>query len=149
MIKQLDIADPVICQQVLQVQLPAYQVEAEMIGFDGIPALQDTVATLQFCGEQFYGYYQEGELAGVISFQLLEDTLDIHRLVVHPKHFRKGIGKALVQFLLEKEKVNRYIVQTGMANVAAIRLYRGFGFEEVGQLEVHQGVWITKLEKTS
>jgi hypothetical protein len=78
LIKQLDITDVSIARHVLAVQLPAYRVEAELIGFDEIPLLKDTVTTLQASREQFYGFYIGEVLAGVIRVQMVDDTLDIN-----------------------------------------------------------------------
>jgi ribosomal protein S18 acetylase RimI-like enzyme len=137
------------CSNVLAVQLPAYRVEAELIGFVEIPALKDTVTTLQASKEMFYGFYIGEVLAGVISVQMVEDTLDIHRLVVHPTYFRQGIGKALLQYILDKnrDRVGRYIVWTGANNTPAKRLYSSFGFHELEQMEVDASVSLVKLER--
>lgn len=96
MITPLDITHRETAQQVLDLQLPSYRVEAELTGFDGIPPLRDTVDTLISCGETFRGLYLDGELAGAISYKLEKNLLDIHRVMVHPRHFRKGVATALL-----------------------------------------------------
>ena len=40
-IEPLDLADPATAADVLRVQRAAYRVEAELIGFDGIPPLHE------------------------------------------------------------------------------------------------------------
>ncbi len=148
MIKPLSVTSQAISEQVLAIQLLAYRVEANIIGFDGIPALDDTVVSIQKSKEQFYGYYEEDALVGVISCSIIETTLTIHRLVVHPVHFRKGIGKALVLFVLNlgRHDMSEFIVWTGSSNYPALKLYRSLGFLEAQQVEVHPTVFITKLE---
>lgn len=148
MIGPLDITDVSIAEKVLHIQLPAYQVEAELIGFAGIPQLKDTVETLSQCGEQFYGYYVQEELAGVISYKVEEDVLDICRLVVHPSYFRKGIANALLAFLLkEKQVVKKAIVSTGGQNIPAKNLYVKHGFVETKQIPIAEGIYLSILEK--
>jgi GNAT superfamily N-acetyltransferase len=40
--------------------------------------------------------------------------MDIHRLMVHPKHFRKGIAKLLLEFIESNEEdIETIIVSTG------------------------------------
>jgi ribosomal protein S18 acetylase RimI-like enzyme len=137
MIKLLDITDEQTATQVLEVQIPAYQVEADIIGYQEIPPLTDTIRTLQSCGEVFYGYF-DPFLAGVVSYKIEHQMLDIHRVVVHPHFFRRGIGKAMVQFLLNtyKDKVDGFIVRTGKKNIPALKLYQQLGFREIEQVTI-------------
>lgn len=93
MIKKIDITNPGISKEVLNIQIPSYKIEAEIIDFYDIPPLKDTVHSLQQCGETFFGYYLNDELCGVISIKIDDGIIDIHRLMVHPYHFRKGIAK--------------------------------------------------------
>ncbi len=55
MIQPLLIEQEEVAKQVLQIQIPAYKVEAELIDFYDIPPLKDTVSSLQQCGETFTG----------------------------------------------------------------------------------------------
>ncbi|MFB6468593.1 GNAT family N-acetyltransferase [Cytobacillus sp. Hz8] len=148
MIRYLEIKKPDIAKQVLAIQIPSYQVEADLIGFAGIPPLRDTLESLQHCGEIFIGYFFGEELTGAVSYQLNHEIVDIHRLVVHPKYFRKGIGNALVTYLLiniaEDRKV---IVRTGAKNNPAKALYKKLGFVEKRELEVEKGFFLTEFEK--
>lgn len=89
MIKKIDITNPKLAKEVLNIQIPSYNVEAEIIDYYELPPLKDTVETLQQCEETFFGYYVNEELCGVISMKVDNGIIDIHRLMVHPKHFRK------------------------------------------------------------
>ena len=63
---------------------------------------------------------------------LKHPTLDIHRLIVHPNHFRRGIAQHLLEFVLKLElNAKSYIVQTGALNLPAIGLYQKLGFTAV------------------
>jgi ribosomal protein S18 acetylase RimI-like enzyme len=148
MIQKLNVKDPEMAKKILEVQIPSYQVEAELINFYGIPQLKDTVETLMRCGEIFYGYFIQGELAGAIAFKKEGTLLDIHRLVVHPDHFRKGIGRELVNHVLEQERdAKRFLVRTGTKNIPARKLYEKLGFMEIGEQEAGPGVSLTLFEK--
>ncbi|MFD1396863.1 GNAT family N-acetyltransferase [Kroppenstedtia eburnea] len=147
MITPLDITHRETAQQVLDLQLPSYRVEAELTGFDGIPPLRDTVDTLISCGETFRGLYLDGELAGAISYKLEKNLLDIHRVMVHPRHFRKGVATALLQSLLDStSEAHRVEVSTGSLNHPAKKLYRRLGFTEVGEEEAAPGFWMTRFQ---
>ncbi|MDQ0417618.1 hypothetical protein J2Z48_001791 [Croceifilum oryzae] len=66
MIQQLDVHNPEIVQKLLDIQIPAYQVEAKIIGSTEIPHLQDTVEKIQSSREIFFGYWEEENLAGAL-----------------------------------------------------------------------------------
>lgn len=148
MIGKIDITNQKLAKEVLSVQLPSYQVEAELIDCYDIPPLKDTVSTLQQCGEIFYGCYIDGELGGVISIKVEEGLIDIHRLMVHPKHFRKGIARRLLEFIeSDGEGDERLIVSTGSKNAPAIYFYEKSGFVKTGEVKVMEGLSITSFEK--
>ncbi|PLS17254.1 GNAT family N-acetyltransferase [Bacillus sp. M6-12] len=148
MLVKLNAADRETAKEIIKVQIPAYKVEAEIIGFYGIPQLSDTLETIVNCQENFIGYFLHKELAGFISFTETVDELDICRLVVHPDHFRKGIARHLVNHVVtEVSKGRNIVVSTGAANTPAKNLYKSFNFIEVREAEVGPGIFITLLEK--
>ena len=77
MIQIIDLTDDKLAQRILLIQRLAYRIEAELIGFDGIPALHETLADLKQSDEVFCGYFVDNILAGVISYQIEDSTLDI------------------------------------------------------------------------
>jgi ribosomal protein S18 acetylase RimI-like enzyme len=147
-IVRLDLSDASIASQLLELQREAYRVEADLVGSDDIPPLRETLPELQACAETFLGALADGVLAGAISWKLDGDTIDLHRLVVRPAHFRSGIGVALVRAALAAEpSVRRAIVQTGAANAPAVALYRQEGFEPAGEIEPVPGLRVACFTK--
>ena len=144
-IRKLDLSDPREVTDVLDLQRSAYAVEAGLLGSE-VPLLKDTTRILQDCGETFYGYFAEDELVGTVSFKRTDSVLDIHRLVVHPEHFRRGIGRSL---MVHAEgvagPVDRIIVSTGSKNSPARHPYRSLGFRETGASKPVRGLWRSNL----
>ncbi|RJX38915.1 GNAT family N-acetyltransferase [Paenibacillus pinisoli] len=139
-----------VAEQLLAVQLPAYRIEAELIGFWDIPPLRDTAETMMASGETFVGYRIEGALAGFISYEDEGDAIDICRMVVHPDYFRRGIARSLVDYVLEGAgKHKRVKVSTGAGNKPAIALYRSFGFADAGEIEIAPEVRLALFELPS
>ncbi len=148
MIAKIQISNTREATQILELQRLSYRVEADLIGSDLIPGLHENLEQLQNSDETFYGFFEAQILWGAISFKLEHHTLDIHRLVVHPNHFRQGIARSLLEFVLKPElKAKRCIVQTGVLNSPAIGLYQKLGFVELEQREVIPGLWVCVLEK--
>jgi ribosomal protein S18 acetylase RimI-like enzyme len=147
LIKEIDIRDRKAAEEVLSVQIPSYKVEAELIECSDIPPLKDTVDTLQKCGETFFGYYSNEGLCGAISLKDENNTIDIHRLIVHPDHFRKGIAQKLLEFIERIEGIKSLIVSTGSKNTPAINFYEKNGFKKVNQIIVNENLFLTSLEK--
>lgn len=148
MIKRVDITNPELVKDILNVQTLAYKVEADIIGSDDIPPLQDTVESLQQCGERFYGYYVDERLCGVISIKQFDNVVDIHRLMVHPKYFRQGIAQQLLDFVENNaEKDGIIIVSTGTKNKPAVSFYLKNGFLKIEEKRVAENLSLTTFIK--
>lgn len=146
MIQILDHKEKGTAEKMLAIQLPAYQIEAELIEFEGIPQLNDTPQSIMSSEEVFLGYFEQSALAGFISYTETNELIDICRLVVHPNHFRKGIASSLLKDLLaNKKKSQEVIVSTGAKNNPAIKLYEHFGFVKMEDIEVAPNFFITQL----
>jgi len=137
----LDLSDGTVLRELWTVQRLAYAVEAELIGFDGIPPLHETLDELRATTETFLGLYDEEGLVGAVSYELDGSTVDICRLVVHPRAHRRGVATQLLDALPDGPQ----IVSTGTKNEPALRLYRRRGFVETGEQEIAPGVSITHL----
>lgn len=147
-IKKIDITDSVLALDVLKVQIPSYMEEAKMINFFEIPPLKDTVDTLRQCEETFFGYYVDGELCGAISLKAEGAVMDIHRLIVHPNHFRKGIAKKLLNFIENNiAGIDSIIVSTGSKNEPAINFYEKNGFCKTEETKINERLSITSFRK--
>lgn len=148
MIQKLDLKDTAVARMVLEVQTAAYSIEARIINFDGIPPLYDTVDTLACCEEIFYGFFIENKLAGIISVKYVDKLIDIHRLAVHPDFFRRQIAERLVSFIEKTEtKARKVIVSTGKENFPAVNLYLKKGYRKSKDVEIAEGIYITRFEK--
>jgi GNAT superfamily N-acetyltransferase len=147
---RLDLRDAATVQELWELQRQAYAVEAELIGYDGIPPLHESPDQLRSCGESFLGLYQDGRLTGAVAWRRLDDaTLDICRLVVHPPAHRSGIATSLLDALDALEPADRTIVSTGTGNIPALTLYRRRGFVPTADREIAPGVTVTLLERVN
>lgn len=148
MIKKLDLKDIKIAISVLQLQTASYKIEAELIGFHEIPPLKDTLDNLSECDEIFYGYFINDILAGIISYKINENILDIHKVAVHPCFFKRGIAGKMISFIEKIEStINKVVVCTGKENLPAVNLYLKNCYQKVKDIEISKGIYLTEFEK--
>ena len=127
----------------------SYTTEAKMLKATDFPPLKRTVSQFLNSNTKFYGYYLIKNLAGVIEIDNNEGVTHIQSLVVYPKYFRKGIGRELVNYVLETSDSIIFTVETGFENLPAKRLYRSFDFKEKDQWDTKHGVRKIRFEKKS
>ena len=147
MIRKVNHRNEYTAKAIQRIQRPAYLVEAELMGFEGIPQLKESTIEIQNSDETFLGYMEQEVLLGFISYKKENNIVDIHRLVVNPEHFRKGIGRKLLAYLMEEFEGMEFIVSTGKMNKPAKNLYTSFGFVETEDFEVAPGIFCTTLKK--
>lgn len=134
-------------KKIRKIQQSAYRIEAELMGFDGIPQLNESVLEIQNTDETFLGH-TGNPLKGFLSYKNEGPLIDIHRLAVAPEYFRQGIASALLEGLFERFEGRDFLVSTGAANEPAKKLYRKYGFEEQRVFEAEPGVWCTEFIKS-
>jgi ribosomal protein S18 acetylase RimI-like enzyme len=148
MIRVLDLTDVATAERVLEIQHLAYAVEAELIGFDGIPPLHEDLAGLMSSSELWLGRYSEGELVAAVAYELPDpETVEVSRLIVDPAHARRGHGRSLLDHLDELEPRAVSLVSTGTANVPATSLYLSRGYVAGAEVEIAPGITITNFRR--
>mgnify|MGYP000848840869 CR=1 FL=1 len=148
MMRRLDLQDKETAEKVLELQAASYKIEAQIIDFYDIPPLKDTIDSLRKSGEIFYGYFEDEALAGIISYKVIGNTLDIHRVAVHPSFFRMGIAQKMVNFIEGAEAgINKVVVCTGKENKPAVNLYLKNGYKKTEDIEIGRNIYLTAFEK--
>ncbi|NLR75386.1 nicotinamide-nucleotide amidohydrolase family protein [Leeia aquatica] len=143
-LRQLDLSDVAQATALWTVQQAAYRVEAGWLGVSDFPPLRASVADLQACGEQVLGCYLDEVLVAAVGWESpAPRQRAINRLVVHPDHFRKGLARRLLQWVLRDQQ--RVYVTTGLANQAAIAAYRQAGFVLDGTMTHPDGIALQQL----
>ena len=143
-VRPLDLADEAVACRVVDIQHASYRIEADLIGFDGIPPLHDTVADVRQHDLRWLGVWDDGDLAGIIAWIDVDGVREIDRLAVHPQFHRRGHARTLVEHALDHPRV---VVSTGTANTPARTLYESLGFVPIGTCEIAPGVTTTGYER--
>ena len=79
-------------------------------------------------GVHMYGYHYNNILIGVIGAQKVKDVFLIRHVYTLSSYQGKGVGSALLEYLLKKNKNSRILVGTWKNATWAIRFYEKFGF---------------------
>lgn len=139
-----------LARHLLDLQHRSYAIEAQLIDDTRIPTLHETVADLQAAALSWLGVRdRHGVVVGAVGFRETPDLVDIDRLVVDPSHLRQGLGRAVVEAVLELAARRTVIVSTGRENRPARRLYEQLLFSHVSDEEVLPGLWVSRYTRTS
>ncbi|WP_223587881.1 GNAT family N-acetyltransferase [Neobacillus bataviensis] len=148
MIREINFQKDCLLKDLFNLQRASYLVEAELINFFEIPPLKESMEDLKESGETFFGYFEDGELTGAISYTIDGKEVTICRMVVHPNHFRKGIAQKLLTHVEKNHSdLGIFKVSTGKENSPAKNLYLKNGFQLTGDIEVVPGLFISHFEK--
>ena len=79
-------------------------------------------------GVRIYGYHNNNMLIGVIGIQEVKDVILIRHAYTLTSFQKKGVGSALLEYLLKKNQNSRLLVGTWKNATWAIRFYEKFGF---------------------
>ena len=130
----LDHRTQTVAEQIVDVQRAGYQVEAGLTGYHGMPGLHQDAAAVMALDLRVLGALGAGQLVGVLGYARHGALVDVDRLAVHPDHFRRGIGTALLEDMHRREADARRIeVLTSTGNTPAISLYLRAGYVIVGR----------------
>jgi ribosomal protein S18 acetylase RimI-like enzyme len=141
-------------EQILKLQYLCYQGEAELYGDYSIEPLTQSIDDLRAeLGEGCVlvarlGQEVVGSVRGVVDDT---GTAAIAKLIVHPRMQRHGLGgrllAAIEERLTEERAATRYRLFTGHRNEGNLRLYRKYGYAQVGTEEVNRRLSLVTLEK--
>ncbi len=148
MIALLDQRDPLIAEQIYQLQQASYTIERDLIEYPDFPPLAVTAQEIQVEPDTFLGYWTGAILAGVLSFTVTPVLLDIWRLIVHPAYFRRGIASQLLQAVETYAPVaKRITVSTAEKNLPAVRLYQKHGYQLTERTVLPDGLVLVRFFK--
>lgn len=96
---------------------------------DFTPELNHDIAYFYVAEDQ-----DTGAIAGYIIFWVIEEMIELHNIAVSGVYKKKGIGKKLMLFMLEKATqcdVKEIFLEVRKSNTEAILFYEAFHFELV------------------
>ena len=140
-------SDPYFAGALLQLQRTAYALEAELIGDERIPPLQQDEVDLTAWRGHWLTAWDGVDLVGAIAWWESDEQVEIEKVMVSPSAMRRGIASALLGQVLDRTRGREVVVATGRANTHAVSLYAKHGFRADGEDEVPPGIWITRFRR--
>ncbi len=89
---------------------------------------------------EYYVIRENGMITSVVRCQFPHGTCHLDRMVVHPDHRGKGMGKDLTKFIIDlarERRASKVWLDTTPTLESAVKLYESMGFKEVGFFKGH------------
>lgn len=136
--RPIDHEDPAVAGEIVRIQQAAYRIEADLIGYDRIPPLAETVDDVMTLDLLILGVHDGEHLVGIAGYAVDDGVVDIDRLAIDPAWFRRGIARSLLREIHAREEptARRFVVQTGAANTPATTLYVDLGYQPAGTVTI-------------
>ncbi|GAA0476184.1 GNAT family N-acetyltransferase [Streptomyces stramineus] len=142
-------------EQILKLQYLCYQSEAELYGDYSIEPLTQSLTALR--SELADGCVLVARLGDEVVGSVRgtvdpEGTALITGLIVHPRMQRHGLGGRLLgaveERLARERSARRFRLATGARSEGGLRLYRKWGYAQVGAERVTRELTVVTLEKS-
>lgn len=138
--------------EILALQKLAYQSEAAIYNDWELPALTQTLESLQneFSNTIILKAVIDKIIVGSVRAVAENDCYKIGRLIVHPDYQKQGIGTALLQ-KIESMNISSKVFQlfTGSKSLSNIRFYEQSGYKIIGTKTLSDKVELVFMEKTN
>jgi ribosomal protein S18 acetylase RimI-like enzyme len=137
-------------EKILEIQKLAFHGQGILYNDFMLPPL---VQTLEELVRDFRTYVllkavSDGKIVGSVRGRCESDTCFISRLIVHPDHQNRGIGKKLMLAIENKfSSARRYELFTGHKSEKNLALYTRLGYREFARKPQSANVTLICLEK--
>ncbi|OPY34147.1 MAG: putative acetyltransferase [Methanomassiliicoccales archaeon PtaU1.Bin124] len=135
---------------ILALQRAAFREEAEFVGDMNIKPMAQTLDDLrqEFGKAVILKYEENGTIIGSVRAYPENGTCYINRLIVHPDHWSKGIGTALMDAVeLEFKDADRFELFTRTDHRRTRPFYQRLGYLPFKEEKVSQTLTFVYLEK--
>ena len=143
-------AEPDDAEEILALQKLAYESEAKLYDYWGIPPLTQSLQSLlgEFDDHVVLKATEEQGIVGSVRAKLRAGTCSIGRLMVHPGFQGQGIGSCLLRAIEECfSTASRFELFTGSRSEDNIRLYQRHGYAVSRMKSLSPNVDIVFLQK--
>ncbi len=80
-----------------------------------------------------YVCLEDNQVVGFLQYENHFEITDIINIAVASKHQNKGVGEALINYLINNTESNKIMLEVRENNASALNLYYKCGFEEINR----------------
>lgn len=114
--------------------------EAPVYSEEGIRTFKNFINNGQALKDMtFFGAYEHNRIVGVLANR---ETTHISLFFVKKEYHKKGIGKALFNFMLENTKGDEFTVNS---SPYAVNIYEKLGFKKLSEEKLDDGIRYTPM----
>ena len=134
---------------ILDLQRLAYRSEAALYDDWSLPPLKQTLASLieEIGALVFLKATQEGRVIGSVRASLCAAGCEVGRLIVHPEHQGRGLGRRLMHAIESQCNAARYELFTGSRSERNLRLYESLGYRTFRSEAIAPHLTLVFMEK--
>ena len=150
--KSYEIATHADVRELYELQLRAFESEAEMIGSRSVPALMETYEhSLADFGNWtvLVTRDESGSIIGAIRYQKVDDHIEIGRLMVAQEHRRQGVATGLLCAVEERTQERVFELYTCTKSWINIRLYEKLGYRTFKEEKGENDLSFAYMRKTA
>jgi ribosomal protein S18 acetylase RimI-like enzyme len=143
-------AELVDAKAILDLQYLAYQSEAKLYNDWSLPALTQTLESLEqeFTDSSILKALVNEQIVGSVRAKVENGVCKIGRLIVHPAFQKQGIGSGLLKHIESLHMDVKYFeLFTGSKSLGNIRLYEKHGYHITANKHLSDKVELTFLIK--
>ena len=114
------------------------------------PPLPQTLDELieESAGQVFFKAVYDGMIIGTVRGRLDGDVCRISKVMVHPGHQNRGVGRRLMAAIENEFNVQVFELRTGHLDEKNISLYGKLGYALTGDKErITQNLWFVRMRK--
>ncbi len=114
-------------------ELSPLDLEKIKLDYDKFPNSWNYKTLEEDCkNSQYIVAKQNNEIVGFVGTKTILDEMEIMNIVVRLDKYNQGIASNMLSYIIRKNDVKKINLEVNGHNTKAIKLYRKFGFKEVG-----------------
>ena len=136
--------------ELYELQLIAFESEAEMIGSREVPALQESIEdnAADFINWQVLKLTNEdNKIIAAIRYRVNDDIVEIGRVMTHPDYRLQGLAQLLLEEVDKAYPDNTKELYTCTKSWTNIRLYQKMGYKNHKEVDGDKGLSFVYMRK--
>lgn len=145
-----EIAQEKDIKELFELQLKAFESEAEMIGSRNVPALMETFEENAADFDNWTVLIkrnEQGHIIGAVRYMTDDDHIEIGRVMVDQEYRNRGVAMSLMRAVEERTQADAFELYTCTKSYINIRLYEKLGYRIYKEEQGNKGLSFAYMRK--